>query len=981
MMSQRSPSADRRPELWTLLFSPDTYEDDDAFRSRLSNTAQRGLLGAGLIGLLGIGLHLLAAGMTAETVTWALATPPDPDALFLSHSLALAGLCLSLLGLSQLNSSLTVRRSAGTIVLLLAAAIVLHWKGRAGVYGSEYVLIIYFLATIAVPYKPWHILGIGAGLGSLYLGLAPPELSWTDNFSSVAHWLPLSIVAGAVATGASALLYAHRHAHHRTRREAQQNLADREELLDSIAQNIPEGIYRSTADRELVYANEAFLELFGYDTLAQLREADPSDLYANPEVRESLIASEQTTGAIDGKEVTYRRRDGSTFTGLLNTRTVHTAQGDVKYHDGVITDVSHLKRKERALVEAKDEAERAHELLQTILNNVPVMIDFYDRDGTLVMINDHWEEVLGWNEEELLNGSSPQELIYADQKEKQDARAFLDEAPDEWRDYTLRTKEGDTVDTTWTAVRLPDDRRIGIGMDITNRKAYEQALRDQRDRFTTLFENLPTPVVHGVFQKDDRDTITIRDVNAAFEEVFGYEAATLRGEDLDALIVPSDQREKARNLNRHALENGTLETEVRRRTADGLRVFRVQAALREKSEGVVETYAIYSDITERKNMEEKLRAREEWLRSITQNISDGIFRSTPEQGLVYVNQAYVDMFGYDRAEELYEIDSIDMYADPDERERLLAIENEKGEIDGAEVEFQRKDGSTFIGLLSSTVVRDEDGTPRYYDGAVTDITDRKRRQEQLEAAKEEAEEANRLKSAFLANMSHEIRTPLTSIIGFAEAIGDALSQFENESESSDSLNGSAQDVHRFAQLIERSGQRLLETLNSVLDLSKLEAGSMHLDLREIDAVQEVEETVELFEQRAAEKDVDMNAVLPEDSLRAWADRGALERVLHNLLSNAVKFTNPGGSVTARAYADPDTVTFEIEDTGVGIDPEFLPHLFDAFEQESTGPDRDHEGSGLGMAVTKRLVDRMDGTIEVDSEPGEGTRFTIELPAA
>lgn len=980
-MSQRLSSADRLPELWAFLFSPEALEDDSAFRSRLSDAAQLGLLGAGLIGLLGVGLHLLAAGMTAEVATWALVAPRGPDALFLSHSLALVGLCLSLLVLPQLNSSLAVHRFAATIVTLLAAAIVLHRRALAGVYGGEYVLVMYFLATIAVPYKPWHILGLGAGLGGLYLGLAPAGPSWSGAFSFVAERLPILAVAGAVATGTSALLYAHRHAQHQTLQDAQKKLADQEELLDSIAQNIPEGIYRSTADRDLVYANEAFLELFGYDDLAQLQEAPPSALYANPEVRESLISTEQKHGTIDGKEVTYQRRDGSTFTGLLNTRTVHTAQGDIKYHDGVITDVSRLKQRERELVEAKDEAERAYALLQTILNNVPVMIDFYDRDGTLLMVNDHWEEVLGWNEEELKNGSSPQELIYVSDEDKHNAKAFLDDAPDEWRDYTLRTKEGQTVDTTWTAVRLPDDRRIGIGVDITNRKAYEQALRDQRDRFTTLFENLPTPVVHGVLQKENPDTITVRGVNAAFEEVFGYETTALQGEELDDLIVPPDQREEARALNRQALAEGTIETEVRRRTADGLRVFRLQAALREKSEGVVETYAIYSDITERKNMEEKLRAREEWLRSITQNISDGIFRSTPEQGLVYVNQAYADMFGYDCPAELYEIDSIDMYADPDERERLLAIENEEGEIDGVEVEFQRKDGSTFTGLLSSTVVRDDNGTPQYYDGAVTDITDRKRRQERLQAAKEEAEEANRLKSAFLANMSHEIRTPLTSIIGFAEAIGDALSQLDLESESSNSLNGSAQDVHRFAQLIERSGQRLLETLNSVLDLSKLEAGSMRLDLRAMDAVEEVEETVELFEQRAAEKDVEISAVLPEHPLRVWADRGALERVLHNLLSNAVKFTDPGGSVTARAYAGPDTVTFEIEDTGVGIDPEFLPHLFDAFEQESTGPDRDHEGSGLGMAVTKRLVDRMDGTIEVDSEPGEGTRFTIELPAA
>jgi signal transduction histidine kinase len=252
------------------------------------------------------------------------------------------------------------------------------------------------------------------------------------------------------------------------------------------------------------------------------------------------------------------------------------------------------------------------------------------------------------------------------------------------------------------------------------------------------------------------------------------------------------------------------------------------------------------------------------------------------------------------------------------------------------------------------------------------VLDRTVRVEQLVAAKEQAEESNRLKSAFLANMSHEIRTPLTSIIGFAEAIGDTLSTAGGPASEHPTL--------RFARLIEKSGRRLLDTLNSVLDLSQLEAGSVRLSPLPLDVRAEVADAVDLFAPQAETADIDVTAHLPDRPLEARADEGALQRILHNLLSNAVKFTESGGAVAVRATEGDGGVVIEVEDTGIGIDPDFRPDLFAPFEQGSTGTDRSHEGSGLGLAVTKRLVDYLDGTIDVESTPGEGTIFRVWLPA-
>lgn len=236
--------------------------------------------------------------------------------------------------------------------------------------------------------------------------------------------------------------------------------------------------------------------------------------------------------------------------------------------------------------------------------------------------------------------------------------------------------------------------------------------------------------------------------------------------------------------------------------------------------------------------------------------------------------------------------------------------------------------------------------------------------EQLLEAKEQAEEMSRLKSAFLATMSHEIRTPLTSILGFAELLGSM------------DLSRSADE---FAALIHDSGQRLQETLTSVLDLSQLEAGSMKLHPEEVDVGAQVQELTDRFRPHACSAHVALQVALPPQPIWAVVDRTALRRVINNLLSNAIKFTEEDGRVTVTLSTEAEAFTLTVADTGIGIDSAFIPHLFEAFKQESSGDARAFEGSGLGLAITKKLVDLMEGTIEVESAKGKGATFAVHLP--
>ncbi len=257
-----------------------------------------------------------------------------------------------------------------------------------------------------------------------------------------------------------------------------------------------------------------------------------------------------------------------------------------------------------------------------------------------------------------------------------------------------------------------------------------------------------------------------------------------------------------------------------------------------------------------------------------------------------------------------------------------------------------------------------DGTGRLVQivTAARDVTERRQVEAELRAARDRAEEMARLKSTFLANMSHEIRTPLTAIIGFAEVLASELPE----------------EYREFAHLIGKSGKRLMDTLNSVLNLAQLESDTLVLHCEPLDVVEVVRDVHLMLEPTALEKGLSLTMSSAHDHLEAHLDAACLHRILVNLVSNAIKFTERG-DVSVEVETTAEAVVLRVRDTGRGIDPSFLPHLFSAFRQESTGVARSHEGSGLGLYITRRLTELMGGTIEAASVKGQGSVFTVTLP--
>jgi len=256
------------------------------------------------------------------------------------------------------------------------------------------------------------------------------------------------------------------------------------------------------------------------------------------------------------------------------------------------------------------------------------------------------------------------------------------------------------------------------------------------------------------------------------------------------------------------------------------------------------------------------------------------------------------------------------------------------------------------------------------------VLDRLRREAALRDAKEAAEEASRLKSTMLANMSHEIRTPLTSIIGFSETIEEEADLLE-----ATPADANPSTLSRFAHLIGKNGRRLLDTLDGVLNLSRLEAGQMDLAAERIPLDELAKGLVDELHPQAEEAGVHCEVEKTPRPVVARVDRGGMQIALRNLISNAIKYTEEGGRVRVRSYRAEDAAVVEVEDTGIGMDADTVEHVFEPFRQASEGLNREYEGTGLGLTVTKQVIEKMNGDIEVDTEEDAGTCVRLRLPRA
>lgn len=363
-------------------------------------------------------------------------------------------------------------------------------------------------------------------------------------------------------------------------------------------------------------------------------------------------------------------------------------------------------------------------------------------------------------------------------------------------------------------------------------------------------------------------------------------------------------------------------------------------------------YGLRTVVRRRTRELEESRAR---FRRLAEATLEGIALHTAEGEIIDANASLAKMVGMDRDALIgKDISVLVGSASTIDPARL------NGEVEAPiEAELDRGDGTTIPVELEKRQVTA--GEETVHVCALRDISKRKKWENEMVRAKQEAEQVARLKSNLINNMSHELRTPITNITGYAEVLMDEVDE----------------PYRSFAAQIRSSGRRLSDTFQSVLDMAQIESGTLNVKVQEVAIPGLVQDVIDRHSQAIEDKSLGVEVNVPEECT-VMTDRTLLYRILNNLVQNAVKFTDEG-TLRVEVKAVEFGVRIHVRDTGVGIDAAFRSDLFEPFKQESEGVARKYEGAGLGLALTKRMVDLLGGDIEVESAKGEGSLFTVELP--
>lgn len=508
------------------------------------------------------------------------------------------------------------------------------------------------------------------------------------------------------------------------------------------------------------------------------------------------------------------------------------------------------------------------------------------------------------------------------------------------------------------------DMMIIYGFNITERKKIEEQIKVSEARYRSIFDNS-----QALICTHDLDGV-VMEVNQAAIVAFGYNREELTGMHLSDLL-PEDKRA--------AFEASYLETIRREGKAGGIMV-----ALSKSHKRLYILYQNYlvtgeqdkpyvigfsQDITGMIEAERALKKSEEKYRSIIANMNLGLLEVGTDEEIIYANNSFCEMSGFER-DELIGKNAATLLLKGANRTLIkeVGLRRREGKSDAYEMNVKDKRGELKWWLVSGAPVFDDDGNFKGSIGIHLDITAQKELEEDLRKAKADAEYSARAKEIFLANMSHEIRTPMNGILGISNLLG--------KTELTDKQ-------HLYLDIIRNAANNLLVILNDLLDLSKIESGNVTLEYIAFSLKELVHAAAQILRYRAEEKGLLIRVDVDERVCGVlFGDPYRINQVLMNLLSNAIKFTEQGfvllGCRVTEDLPGRQDIRFTVQDTGIGMSPEFIDHLFDKFSQEDESITRKFGGTGLGMSISRQLIDMMGGRITVHSEKEKGTSITFGL---
>ena len=717
-----------------------------------------------------------------------------------------------------------------------------------------------------------------------------------------------------------------------------------------------------------IYANPAAEKITGYsfDELQRMKFWT----IVNPEyvnlVKERGKARQRGESAPSGYEFKIITKQGEEKWVFLTGNTLELSSGKAGMISAI--DITDRKQAEQAGKKAEEALKESELKFQKIINESFVGISVVNEEGKIIVWNDALERITGINKTQTIDRyiwDVQVELLdreTSNAKRKEEVKTVLSDilktgtAP-----WLNKTMEREYIHPDGT-VKIVSDRMYtikthngylitSIDEDITKPRQAEKELT----KLSTAVTQSPS-----IIEITDTEG-KLEYVNPRFTEVTGYSREEAIGQN-PRILKSGEHSDVFYKAFWETISSGkTLRGEIHNKKKNGELYWESASVspIFDKQGNIVNYIKVAEDITERKQAEENFR------HSIDESPL-GIRIVNQAGKTIYVNKALLDIYEYSSLNEFLNTNAIDRYTGKSyqEHQERKKIRQEGGDVNDYEISIRRKNGEIrHIRVWRKEVIWNRE---KHFQVINQDITELKRLTTDLILAKEKAEESDRLKSAFLANMSHEIRTPMNGILGFTELLLDP--------------DLTSEEKERYIHVVHKSGQRMLNTVNDIVEISKIEAGMIEVVQKETNVNESIEELVRFFKPEAEKKGLQLiiDEWLPESAKRVITDQNKLNSILTNLIKNAIKYTD-SGKINLGCQKKEAEIEFYIEDTGIGVPADRIEAIFNRFEQADIADTRAFQGSGLGLAISKSYVEMLGGKIWVESVEGKGSTFYFTLP--
>jgi PAS domain S-box-containing protein len=717
--------------------------------------------------------------------------------------------------------------------------------------------------------------------------------------------------------------------------------------IADILENISDGLFALDPEWRFIYLNGRAEKIL-HTTAASVLEKDFWDVF--PELRETVFEAEFRRALVDQKATRFEAFCAPIQAWL--SVSAHPAPEGIAIY---ASDISDTRQAQEAL--------RVSEArFRSMVDRLTIGAVF--REGDFVWLNRAAEGLLGYTHDELSTIDDWFRLTHRGDAQAARARyeGYRAAGFPEIKRTALTTKQ-DTILHVQMAAYIDDWSEMWILSDITERLLTEE-------KFRVLFEHSDTAFfLFGATGVVDCNAAALDQLGLAEKsQVIGRRFASMSPE------VQSDGQssdDKLLKINQEIAVHGKHSFEWEHFRSDGS----IASVYVSVSKFVVDDQSlelvVWRDLSEIKKAEDKLRQSEDRYRTILDHTNEIIYTLSLDGLFTYVSPSWTRQLGHP-VDQVVGKAFID-FVHPDDvikgkvyTYRLFKDPNHRG---SCVYRAMHADGSFRWHETSGSVVLGADGNPIHFVGLSHDVGEKRQAKAALEEARDEALASSRAKSQFLATVSHEIRTPLNGVLGMTNLLADT--SLTNEQRS-------------YLNTIQSSGEILRRVIDDVLDFSRIEAGKLTITPMAVEVVAAIQDVVSLFEGRAMEKGIALGVDWRGlQSLHVYADQARVKQVVANLIANAVKFTDNGGvQVIGTLVRETNTAVLlriEVIDTGIGILPDRVDAIFEGFTQADNSMVRRYGGSGLGLTISKRLTDLMGGKIGVESQPGAGSRFWVELP--